>query len=364
MTPADRSAAQSALDSGKATYARLDQIRGPEDVAADLVDLWGVTESAMKAMLGGSTLSGQTIVREVRQRGLLTLDQANALASFWDARSRVDDVQYRPTLTDIGYARVAYNQLSEALTRPVQAPPASQPLQGQPGGAAQLGGLPGVAQQPSSVQPGAPVPAAQSIEMPMYEPRPIQVPPPRRFPAVLVGGIVAAVLIVGGLAYFLFFGHASYDSAMASAVQLMQGGQPEAARGAFLKIVAEHPDQAEPHVFLSRIARNDGDMTTARNELVTAIKAEPNNPLPQREMGLLLLASNNVDLARAFLVRAVKLAPSDSAAQGYLGCALMRLNRTEEAQKFLSRAGPGAWSSCAVPTSAGPAGSPGNYVRQ
>lgn len=337
MTPADRASAQSTLDSGSPTYARLDQIRSPEDTAADLVDLWGVTESALQSMLGGSSLTGQTVVREVRQRGLLTLDQANALASFWDARSRIDDVQYKPTLTDIGYARVAYNQLKDALARPFQpSAPATAPA---------AASSPAATDAP---RPPLPNPAAQSIEMPMYEPRPTLAPRPRKFPVVWVSGIVAAVLVVGVLAYFLFFGHASYDSAMASAVQLMQSGQPEAARAAFLKISAEHPDQAEPHVFLSRLARNESDMTTARNELVTAIKTEPTNPLPLREMGLLLLASNNPDLARSFLVRAVKLAPADSAAQGYLGCALIQLKRTEEAQKFLSRAGPGAWSSCAV----------------
>jgi len=334
MTPADRSAAQSALDSGKATYARLDQIRGPEDAAADLVDLWGATESAMKAMLGGSSLSGQTIVRELRQRGLLTLDQANALASFWDARSRVSDVQYKPTLTDIGYARVGYNQLMEALAQPLGQPLPQPPL---------------AQQRTTATQQNQPTTQAQSIEMPMYEPRPTSSSPPKKFPVALVSGIAAAALVVLVLAFFLVRSHGAYDRDMGAGVQLMQGGQPEAARAPFLRIVAQHPDQAEPHVFLSRLARNEGDMTTARNELVTAIKAEPQNPLPQREMGLLLLASNNPDLARAFLVRAVTMAPTDSAAQGYLGCALVRLGRSAEAQKFLARAGPGAWSSCAVP---------------
>jgi tetratricopeptide (TPR) repeat protein len=332
MTPADRAAAQSALDSGRDTYARLDQIRGPEDAAADLVELWGATESAMKAMLGGSSLTGQTLVRELRQRGLITLDQANALASFWDARSRVDDVQYRPTLTDIGYARVGFNQLSDAVANPVQS---SAPISA-----------------PSSGQPGASTPP-QSIEMPMYEPRgPVGRVPGRKFPVLLVGGVVLAVLVVGGLIYALFFGQASYNRQMADAVRLMQTGQVEAARADFQKISAEHADRVEPHVFLSRLARNDGDMATARNELITAIKIDPKNPLPQREMGLLLLSSDNPDLARSFLIRAVRLAPTDSAAQGYLGCAMMRLNRVEEAQNFLSRAGPGAWSSCAAAATA------------
>ena len=81
------------------------------------MDLWGAAESAMRAMLGGSTLVGQPLVRELRQRGSLNLEQANAIASFWDARSRVDDVGYKPTLTDVGYARVGYNELTRAIER-------------------------------------------------------------------------------------------------------------------------------------------------------------------------------------------------------------------------------------------------------
>ena len=79
MTPADREGARAALHQGRAAYARLDQIRGPEDAAADIVEIWGSAESAMRAMLGGSILSGQALVHELRQRGMLNLEQANAL---------------------------------------------------------------------------------------------------------------------------------------------------------------------------------------------------------------------------------------------------------------------------------------------
>ena len=122
MTPADRAAAQAALDEGRGVYSRLDQIRGPEDAAADILDLWGAAEAAMRAMLGGSTLSGQALVRELRQRGILNLEQANALATFWDARARVDDVGYKPTLTDVGYARLGYNELGRAISEASNAP--------------------------------------------------------------------------------------------------------------------------------------------------------------------------------------------------------------------------------------------------
>jgi len=331
VTPSDRSAAQVALDAGRATYARLDQIRGPEDAAADIVDLWQSVENAMRAMLGGSSLSGQTLVRELRQRNLLDLEQANALAAFWDARSRVNDVQYRPTLTDVGYARVGYNQLSDAVANPKFNTP--------------------LIKQPSDTPKPPP-----SIEVPTYDRPPADrtgvVKSKTRLSIPLVAGLAAAVVLVGALVYVLFFRLSGYDKAMADAVGVMQSGRPESARAVFTKLAMDYPNEAEPHVFLARLARNDGDMPGARRELETAIRNEPANPLPLREMGLFLLASGDAELARRFLVRAVKIAPNDSAAQGYLGCALIRLNRSEEGQRFLTRAGSGAWSSCAAPAPA------------
>ncbi len=169
----------------------------------------------------------------------------------------------------------------------------------------------------------------------------------------MIGLALLAVVVIGALVYFLA-GRSTYDKEMADAVSMMSGGRTEAARTAFSKITREHPDKADPHVFLSRLARDDGDATTARQELVTAIRLDAGDEKAQREMGILLLAQNSdPDLARRFLARAVTLNMTDSAAQGYLGCALLRLNRIQEGEKFLSHAGTGVWSSCsAVPSAA------------
>jgi tetratricopeptide (TPR) repeat protein len=333
MTPGDRSAAEAALAAGRATYSRLDQIRGPEDAAADLIELWGAAESAMRAMLGGSSLSGQALVRELRQRNLLSLDQANALVSFWDARSRVESVGYNPTLTDVGYARAGYNGITEAVrdsSRPVPVP------------------------EPNQATVAPPEPATP----PPYEASTVSRSASSRKSLWSVPVIVAAAVIlvvIAGLAYVLFGRSSSYDKQMARGVDLMHAGQPEAARAIFTQVILDHPSEADPHVFLSRLDRNEGDITTAKQELATAIRLDSENALAQREMGLLLLSEHNPSLAKNFLLRAVQAAPNDSAAQGYLGCALMQLKQVDLAQRFLTRAGPGSWSSCAtLPTASTP----------
>jgi hypothetical protein len=67
--------------------------------------------------------SGQPLIREVRQRELLTLDQAHALVEFSAAHERAQRTDYRPSTTDIGAARTGYQQLEAALRQERAAPP-------------------------------------------------------------------------------------------------------------------------------------------------------------------------------------------------------------------------------------------------
>lgn len=347
MTPSDRAAAQAALNDGRAVYGRLDQIRGPEDAAADIMELWVSTEAAMRAMLGGSTLSGQALVRELRQRGELNLEQANSIASFWDARSRAEDVAYKPTLTDVGFARAGYNELGRIVadsTTRTNATAGAPVSTFAPGGAPS--GTPRAA-------PAAPGPSATAAPAPIAAAPAIVIRRPQS--RMLIGLGVALLVIIVAVAAYVMRGRSKFDSEMANAISLMTTGRTEAARAAFGTLVHDYPDKAAPHVFLSRLARTDTppDMSTARQELLTAIRIEPTYEPAHREMGIYQLANHDPSLARNFLIRAVQLAPNDSAAQGYLGCALMSLNRIPEAQKFLARAGNGSWSSCATPPAPG-----------
>lgn len=344
MTPTDRSAAQAALDQGRAVYGRLDQIRGPEDAAADIMELWASAESAMRAMLGGSTLSGQALVRELRQRGELNLEQANAMASFWDARGRAADVAYKPTLTDVGFARAGYNELGRVVAETGTRASATV---GSPTSTFAPGGSPAVASPAASTA----AVTADAATPAVAEPAGFGLTTRRPSRRIVVGVAAAALVIIAAVAAYFMLGRSRFDKEMANAIGLMTTGRTEAARAAFGTLVHEYPDKAAPHVFLSRLARTDNppDMNTARQELITAIRIEPTYAPAQREMGVFQLADHNPSLARNFLIRAIQLAPNDSAAQGYLGCALMGLNRITEAQKFLSRAGSGTWSSCAAP---------------
>ena len=357
MTPSDRAAAQAALNEGRAVYGRLDQIRGPEDAAADIMELWGAGESAMRAMLGGSTLSGQALVRELRQRGVLNLEQANAMASFWDARSRSDDVGYKPTLTDVGFARQGYNELGRVISD-TSVTPQSVDSTAAAAAATIAGGAstfaPGGARVPSAAAPAPNRPDAAATTAAL---RPVAAAwwrPSRRPLWLVLAACVVVLIVVGAVLSYRATQRAHFDRQMADAVSLMTTGRTEAARAAFGAIAHEYPDRAAPHVFLSRLARSDvpPDMNTARQELITAIRLEPNYAPAQREMGVFQLADHNPSLARNFLVSAAKLAPNDSATYGYLGCALMQMNRVSEAQTFLSRAGQGTWSSCAALTPA------------
>lgn len=160
----------------------------------------------------------------------------------------------------------------------------------------------------------------------------------------IVALVVLVAAAIGG--YTVFTKRSTPETAMNSAIADMQAGKHEAAKGEFASIARDNPNLASPHVFLSRLAREEGDLGTARRELETAIRLEPANAAALREMGLILFSAGNYELARRFFIRALQANPADNASQGYLGCALSRLNRLDEAQRFLSRAGPGSWSSC------------------
>ena len=351
---------QSALAALKAVepiVVRLDRSREAEDRAADILELWQGTETALRALMGGSALSGQGLIRELRQREMISLGQAYALLEFLGARDRANRTTYSATDNDVVVAREGFRQLEAGLVaaaadsgEPVVAPPVAN---GQdysrpsvPAAAVGAGVTAGTAARPSTPPPPPSYSQPPATAMPAAG-EPTYAAPRSRVPANLWFIIALVVLVVAAIGgYTVFARRSNPDKQMNDAVAAMQGGRREAARGAFAQIARENPQMATPHVFLSRLAREEGDLGTARRELESAIRLEPKNGIALREMGLILFSAGDYELSRRFFVRALTNNPEDKASQGYLGCALARLNRFEEAQRFISRAGAGSWSSC------------------
>jgi tetratricopeptide (TPR) repeat protein len=311
--------AAAALDSARPAIARLDRSRHAEELAADLIEAWAGIETALRSLLGGTPLAGQNLIREARQRQLITFDQANALAEFHAARERAQDTSYHPSDADINAAREGFLKLEAALMTPA-ADDVPRPIQ-------------------SMTDQGL-------RNSPLGAPQPVA--PPREgqpwwFLAVAV--LLVAALGVGG---WYVYQRNSAGSGLERGVQYYQNGQRELAVGEFTRAARDNPSDALPYVYLSRMAREAGNTPLALQNAEQAVRVDPGNATAQREMGAVLLAAGNYEMARRFYVRALQLSPEDRSSQGFLGCALLKLGRYDEGMKWMNRAGTGAWSGCAM----------------
>lgn len=313
MSSARQRAALTALDAARTKAHRLDPSRNGEENAADIIDMWAATETALRSLLGGSALAGQPLIHEARQRHLIGLEQANRLAAFLSVRDRVQRTDYTPSTTDIGTARDAYRSLEDSL----MAPPSSEPVAAAPVAAA----------EPVGTAPGT-----------------VRVARRRRIPLILVVGVLLLIAGLVALWYFMM-GPGSY-AAYERGVEHYQAGRPEAARGAFEEAARAHEDDPRPLIFLGRIAREERDMAAAQRHLADAIARDTSSALAMREMGSVLFAAGNYQLARNFYIRAVERDPDDRLALGYLGCTLVRLGNVQAAMTMFQRAGQGPWMQC------------------
>jgi tetratricopeptide (TPR) repeat protein len=390
MSPQSSQAALAELNGVRQVLAHFDTPRSAEDLAADIIDLWAGVESSIQALVGNSSLTGQQLVRAARQAELITLDQAHALLEFLAARERANRTSYKPTQADGDAALEGFRALEAALTA---GPPAARSEPSSPMQAVYTprGTHTAKPQPPSPYAPPSPGPGGYR-QPPTYAtkrmvgPPTIEQPPPGSFtppgggPPIGGGGLgrshvehalaaaesrrrwpklslpilagVAVVLLFAAGVWFAF--SRSGGDGLAAGIDAMQNGQRERARGEFAKAVKDDPEAATPHVFLARLAREEGDLATARAQLDTALRLEPKNSIALREMGLILFASRQYDLARRFFVRAVQANPEDRASQGYLGCTMMRLNRVQEGTNWINKAGTGSWTACLQPLTTAP----------
>jgi tetratricopeptide (TPR) repeat protein len=309
-------AALAALAPARPLVTRVDISQNAEEIAADLLDIWNAVEVALRALLGGSSLAGQPLVQELRQRNLISIEQAHSLLDFLAARDRVKRTEYRPTSADITAAREAFTRLDQGLRSDAST---AEPVA-------------------ASAAAAGTAPAAVEVT---------QVPPPRRsrVPWLPLAALLL-VLVAAGAAWFYFEGGGP-SAAMKRGIAAYNGGRLALARTEFQDAANARPQEAMPHIWLGRVARDQGDYATAGREISRALQLEPRNYQAHRELGSYFLTQRNYDAARRSFIRALEIQPSDRTSLGYLGCSLIRMGRIDEGQRFLARAGQGPWLSCA-----------------
>jgi tetratricopeptide (TPR) repeat protein len=160
----------------------------------------------------------------------------------------------------------------------------------------------------------------------------------------VLAAVVVAVLVWRGGAAGVGAGSGAFEQGVAA----YREGRRAAAAQHFLAAAGSAPGDAMPHVYLSRIARESNDLTTANVEALTAVRLGPENAAALRELATVSFVQQNYAGARTFYARAVKADPADRLSQGFLGCSLIRLGRVDEGTRWVVRAGDGPWSSCAV----------------
>jgi tetratricopeptide (TPR) repeat protein len=318
VNSAAQRAARSALDAAQPALDRLGRANEPGEIGSWIQEAWGHTERALQALAGTTALSGQGLVHELRQRNLLTLGEAHALVDYLAAVERCRRSDYTATAGDSGAAREGNDRVVELIER---------------GGQPQVKG-------PHTAP--ADVPAAGGLQpvLPDVQPRRSNL-----LGRALLGGAVVILLTAGGYFAFAF---SREPGELRRGRAAFAAGDRLTAKNAFSAAAGAHPELAEPHVYLGRMAREEGDFATANRELLRAVQLEPLNALTHRELAAYLLATNQLALARAFYERAIRLAPDDKNALGFMGCTLARMGRFDLAPRFLQRAGPGSWQACAA----------------
>ena len=208
--------------------------------------------------------------------------------------------------------------------------------------------------EPLAPPPGAPVPntsAGTTPTTPVRASRTRSLAAPGRREMLIAAGIVG-VLVAVVVAVLLMrggFGSAGGSSrAYEEGIAAFGAGRRDVAAEHFRRASLDTPGDPMPHVYLSRLSRDAGDLPTAHAEAVRAVQLGPTNAMALRELASISYVQKNYAGARTFYTRALAIDPGDRLSRGFLGCALIRLGRAEEGARWIQRAGPGAWSNCAV----------------
>ncbi|MEP6833518.1 MAG: tetratricopeptide repeat protein [Gemmatimonas sp.] len=350
----------------------------PMTMANRASDAWKSSEILLRALTGRSELSGQALLAEARRIDTLDMEGMHAMVAMreWVERtlapgSAAQMLTLPPTDAEREVGSNALAALQRAMgdtTATVTANP-SPTSEGLPTRST-LSNLPESGSRstwaPQATEPAMP----QGTVAPSNDSSNVldDHGGKRSVSSGLIMGVVLLIVCISGAAAY-FYVHNKDSAAVSQAASPSPAtsstsnassatdegaaayarGAKEGARLAFVKAIAENPDDVLALTYLGRIAREQGSMATAREYLERAIRVDPNNAVASRELASALLADKQYELARRFYVRALTIDPTDRIAQGFLGCALVRLNRAEEAARWIERAGPGDWSNCAAP---------------
>ena len=348
-------AARAALDAARVVFGPMlsDSANVGASLNARAAAATQAAQSVLHAVTGRTDLSGQPLIGEARRLGRLSLEDAYPLIALqaWTERARDDSASVggERLMQEHTVAADALRSLEHAERALDNAPPAPNspssfaPGQGSPNG---YGTRPTVLPPPGERASSTPPPFDQLRDVRMLQE--IDAPPSRRAFLRSTGFIitVVAVLLLGGVGGWYAYNQRSDSHDFQDGVAAYQRGANEVARIAFAKAARRAPSDERPLVFLGRLAREEGNLPSARRFLDAAIRVAPQSAMANRELASVLLADGNPEVARRFYVRALQIDPNDRLAQGFLGCALFRLGRPEEAARWTERAGPGDWTPC------------------
>src|SRR5207248_7817864 len=163
----------------------------------------------------------------------------------------------------------------------------------------------------------------------------------RRCTRFIAGTLALVILVSAAMGSRGLIKGAQASSALKQGVTAYREGRHGIARERFVAASNYAPNDPMPHVYLSRLARETNDLTTASAEAVKAVRLGPNNGPALRELATTLFAMQNFTGARAFYARAIAVDTADHVSQGYLGCSLIQLGRLEEGRRWIQRAGSG-----------------------
>ena len=345
--------ARAALDAARVVFGRLhsENIGGEATTTVDVraAEAWSAAETVLHAVTGRTDLRGQALIGEARKLGHLSLEDAYPLVALlaWTARASDDPMSMNGDR--ITQERTVAADALRSLEHAVGALDNAPHMQ-----STESPFAPGQRSLSASSPPVAAPPPRErttSASPPFDDVRTLQeVEAPRsRWGFVRSTGFIISLLVVlllGAAGAWFAFTHTSQSHDFEDGVAAYQRGAREVALIAFAKAARSAPNDERPLVFLGRLAREEGNLPSARRFLDAAIRVAPQSATANRELASVLLADGNPELARRFYVRALQIEPNDRLAQGFLGCALFRLGRPDEAARWTDRAGSGDWTPC------------------